>query len=303
MIEDQLEAKERGESDVWTFTEVLAHQGPLNSNDPCYKGSAYNVEVLWETGEKTWEPLNMMIRSDPVTLAVHAKKNDLLETPGWKTLKRAARRAKQLQRMVNASKRKLETGSVRYKFGVQVPRNVSEAMKLDAENKNDPWKEAMKVEIAQLEECGTFRGIGCGQPAPEGYKMIPARMVFDVKQSLKRKARFVAGGHKTDPPKDSTYSSVASLRSVRLVALIAELNGLKLTAGDVGNAHLEATTSERVAFVAGPEFGELEGHTMVVVKALCGLRSSGARFHEKFAETLRSLNFYSIARRSRCLDS
>ena len=104
-------------------------------------------------------------------------------------------------------------------------------------------------------------------------------MIFDVKNSLKRKARFVAGGHKTAPPPDSVYSSVATLRSLRIVAMLAELNGLKLTGGDIGNAYLTADSAEFVCFTAGPEFGEFAGHTMVVVKALYGLRSSGDVSH------------------------
>ena len=111
-------------------------------------------------------------------------------------------------------------------------------------------------------------------------------MVFDVKQSLKRKARLVARGDKTEPPRDAVYSGVASLRSLRIVAFLAELNGLKLTGGDIGNAYLEAYTTEKVCFVTGREFGPLEGHMCIVEKALYGLRTSGARFHAKFADTL-----------------
>ena len=40
-----------------------------------------------------------------------------------------------------------------------------------------------------------------------------------------------------------------------------------------------------------PEFGELEGCTLVINKALYGLRSSGLRWHERFADTLRDLGF------------
>ena len=69
------------------------------------------------------------------------------------------------------------------------------------------------------------------------------------------------------------------------------MNGLELTGGDIGNAYLEAHTKEKVCVRAGPEFGPLEGHLFVIDKALCGLRSSGARFHAKFADTLRSLGF------------
>ena len=95
----------------------------------------------------------------------------------------------------------------------------------------------------------------------------------------------------TEPPKDSVYSSVVSLCSLCIICLLAELNGLKLMAADVGNAYLEAHTKEKICFIAGPEFKELAGHTMVMSKALYGLKSSGARFHEKFADTLREFGF------------
>ena len=51
--------------------------------------------------------------------------------------------------------------------------------------------------------------------------------------------------------------------------LLGKLNGLKLLAGDISNAYLQSYTKEKVAFIAGKEFGpELTGHTMIVDKAL-----------------------------------
>mgnify|MGYP003446428752 CR=1 FL=1 len=38
-------------------------------------------------------------------------------------------------------------------------------------------------------------------------------------------------------------------------------------------------------------FGDLEGHTLVIFKALYGLRSSGLRWHERFADCLRDMGF------------
>ena len=42
---------------------------------------------------------------------------------------------------------------------------------------------------------------------------------------------------------------------------------------------------------AGPEFGPLEGHLLVISKVPHGLRTSGARFHAKFADALHALGF------------
>jgi hypothetical protein len=72
----------------------------------------------------------------------------------------------------------------------------------------------------------------------------------------------------------------------------AELDALTTWAGDIGNAYLEAYAKEKVYFVTGPEFGELEGHTLVMAEALYGLRSSGARFRDHFVDTIRAMGFF-----------
>jgi hypothetical protein len=117
-------------------------------------------------------------------------------------------------------------------------------------------------------------------------------MVFDVKLDLVRKARFVAGGHQTDPPKESVYSSIVSRDSVRLAFLIAALNDSEILSADVQNAYLNAPTQEKIYTTAGPEFGQgKEGRPVIIVRALYGLRSSGARWHVHLAATLREASF------------
>src|SRR5688500_7007347 len=127
---------------------------------------------------------------------------------------------------------------------------------------------------------------------PVDHKRVPVHFVFDVKFDLRKKARLVAGGDLTQQVfNDSPYSGIASLKSVRTCIFLANLNGLDLCAADVENAYLEAETKERLFVIAGPEFGPLEGHTLVVHKALYGLRSSGTRWAEKLADSLRAMGF------------
>ncbi len=57
-------------------------------------------------------------------------------------------------------------------------------------------------------------------------------------------------------------------------------------ATDVGNTYLEAKTKEKLFIIAGPEFGKQQGHTLIIKKALCGLRSSGKMWHQLFSECL-----------------
>ena len=70
----------------------------------------------------------------------------------------------------------------------------------------------------------------------------------------------VAGGHRTDTPVESTYSGVVSLLGIRMITFLAELNDLELWNTDIGNAYLESYTTEKVAFIAGEEFGKYAGH-------------------------------------------
>ena len=66
---------------------------------------------------------------------------------------------------------------------------------------------------------------------------------------------------------------------------------MELWASDIGNAYLEALTKEKVYIIAGPEFGDREGHTLIIHKALYGLRTSGLRWHERLSDCLRDMGF------------
>ena len=72
---------------------------------------------------------------------------------------------------------------------------------------------------------------------------------------------------------------------------IGELNNLTCCAGDIGSAYLHSLTRERIFIVGGPEFGELEGKTFIVHKALYGLRTSAARWHKHLSKKLREIGF------------
>ncbi|MFM8621767.1 MAG: reverse transcriptase domain-containing protein, partial [Holophagaceae bacterium] len=278
-----------GEQEVlWKYKCISGHQGPLTSKDKDYKGSAYNVRVEWENGEVSYEPLNVFANDDPVACAVYAKDNDLLNTPGWKRFKQMAKRDRVLRRLVNQAKLRSFNQAPRYKYGYEIPRNYDHAIYLDQRNGNTKWQDANALEFGQLFEYSTFRDLGHWKDAkpPPGYKKIKVHLVFDVKHDGRHKVRVVADGHLTDIPVDSVYSGVVSLKGLRIMIFLAELNHLETWATDIGNAYLEAKTREKLYIVAGPEFAELEGHLLVIEKALYGLRSSGKRWHERFAECL-----------------
>ena len=119
-IQKGTDAEEDPDS-LFKFRDIVAHQGPLESTDPNHKGSKYNVMVEWESGEVTYEPLTLISKDDPITCAVYAKKHDLLDTTGWKHLKRYAKTSKRLIRAVKQSRIRQVRASARYQHGFQVP--------------------------------------------------------------------------------------------------------------------------------------------------------------------------------------
>ena len=106
-----------------------------------------------------------------------------------------------------------------------------------------------------------------------------------------RKARYVAGGHMTETPSSITYSSVVSRDSIRILLVIAALNGLKVSSCDVQNAYINGKPREKVYFRAGKEFGDKCGRLVVIVRALYWLKSSGAAFRAKLSQELREMGY------------
>ena len=78
----QQDAEELGEDKLWTFKKILGHNRPVKPHDKEWKGSQFNVCVLWEAITITDEPLKLIAKDDPVSVATYAYENDLLKTPG-----------------------------------------------------------------------------------------------------------------------------------------------------------------------------------------------------------------------------
>ena len=270
---------------LWTFKEILDHRLVKREGK-----NVMEVEVLWDTGERSWEALNLMKADDPVTISQYVEKKGLIDKPYWKWANRYLKNKKKflrLSRQVFLSKQK--TGPV-YKFGVQVPRNTKEALLLDKQNKNELWKEAIAKEMNKIVEFQVFRKSADGKPPP-GYKKIPCHMIYDVKFDGRRKARFVAGGHLTDDPGEDAYAGVIAPEAVRLGMFAAVHNNLQVIAADIGNAYLHAKTGEKLYTILGEEYGPLSGIIWIFDKGLYGLRSSGARFHEHLSDILKKMEF------------
>jgi Reverse transcriptase (RNA-dependent DNA polymerase) len=115
------------------------------------------------------------------------------------------------------------------------------------------------MEMKHLAEYKTFLDQGKDSMVPIGDKKIRCHVVCDIKYDGRHKSRLVAGGHLAEPNIDSVYSGLVSLRGIRLVTFLSQLNKMELWGTDIGNAYLEATTKEKVYILGGPEFAAWKG--------------------------------------------
>ena len=248
----------------------------------------WQLLVQWKHGETQWIDLKDMKESYPVAVAEYAVSNKIAFEPAFSWW--VHHTIKKKDRII--AKVRSKYWDKTHKYGIRLPRSMKEALQIDAETGTDFWRKAIEKEMGALATAECFRFLETGERPPIGYKWIKCHMIFDVKFDFTRKARFVAGGHMTNPTSTLTYSSVVSRESIRLAFLIAALNDLDILAADIGNAYIQAPCREKVYFTAGPEFGPLkQGKTVVIVQALYGLKSSGAAWHAKFAESLWDMGF------------
>ena len=241
----------------------------------------WDLQVKWESGETSYIALEDIKESNPIEITEYAKvaKIDKETAFAW-WIPAAIKRRKAI---IKKTSRKIRKNM---KLGIYIPKNYAEAVAMDQTNGNTLWQDAVKKEMNNVKIVFRFLDED-GARVPIGFKKITCHLIYDVKFDLTRKARYVTGGHLTSVPTCMTYSSVVSRDSVRIMFLIAALNDLDIQMCDIGNAYLNAETRERLWFVAGDEWGDRAGCPVIIVRALYGLKSSGAEWKKNFADYIR----------------
>jgi hypothetical protein len=140
---------------VWRFKQIAGYEGPLTKNHPMWKGSIYNVRVEWENWEVTDEPLTTIAADDPVTCALYAKDNNLLDVPGWKHFKSIARHQQHMFCMANQAKLRSFRLATKYKYGFEIPRDYKHAVELDEKHGTTQWVDTTSLEMVQLDDYAT----------------------------------------------------------------------------------------------------------------------------------------------------
>jgi hypothetical protein len=249
--------------------------------------------VEWNDINKTksWVNYLALSLSNPKPIISFAKNNKLLDKMPFCHLTQYCRSntAVDIARILKVS---TSPASVKYKFGIQVPKGIKNEIDLDKKNENQLWQEAIKTELEQLIDYQTFIVINSGKNIPTGYQKLPCHMVFDVKYDLGQKARLVAGGSWTVNYKEDIYSGVVCMDTVRIGVFLGALYGLSCCACDTGNTFLYGKIKGKVYITAGPEFGaNLHGKNLIMDKSLYELKTSAVRLHEHLSELLLRLGF------------
>jgi hypothetical protein len=254
---------------------------------PRYTTKGWDMCVEWCDGSTSWIPLKDLKVSNPVEMAEYAVSHNLTQEPAFSWW---------VEDILKKRDRTIAATNTRYvkcmhKFGIELPKTVELALEIDQATGTSYWHDAIQKEMRNVSVAFDF--LPENEPVPIGYTKISLHMVFDIKIDFTRKALLVAGGHVTDVPSNLTYLSVVSRESVRIMFLITALNDLQVLSANIGNASLNAPNREKVYAIAGKEFGNRAGQTVIIVRALYGLKSAGAAWHSHLANSLVALGYKS----------
>ena len=177
-------------------------------------------------------------------------------------------------------------------IGVKIPHTYSKAVKFDTENGNTLWQDATALELSQLCDYHCFSDVGPHTTLPSDHHQISVQFVYDVKEDGHHKVLGISFLNlKRQSMLGLPLSAAYGLSPFLLISINHTLCKAILAMLTLNLSYLESFSHEKVGFTAGPEFGPLYGHTMIIIKVLYGLHSSGLHFHKELADTLQAMDF------------
>jgi hypothetical protein len=136
-----------------------------------------------------------LTESNPAEVAEYAAAKNFLDTPAFAWW--APHVLKKRTRIIAAVTKCYHKRT--HKFVIEVPKNWDDCVRLDKENDNTLWQDAVRKEMNNV--IIAFKILNGEESAPPTYQEICCHIIFDVKmEDFRRKARFVAGGNTTDTP-------------------------------------------------------------------------------------------------------
>ncbi len=217
----------------------------------------WQICCQWKDGSSSWEHLSNLNESHPIETSEYAKIIAVDHEPAFNWwVPHVLKKRDQIILLVK--KHNPQFLKKTHKFGIEVPKTVKDALDINRRNGNTFWADAIAKEMKDV--CVAFKILLDRQSAPIGYQKISCHMIFDIKmEDFRRKARLVAGGHRSKAPATITYASAVSCETVCIALLMAALNDLEVKIGNVLNAYITALVTKKVWTVLGPKFGSDAG--------------------------------------------
>ena len=123
---------------------VSKEEGYVESNGqrkPVITTKGWDIQVKWTDGTTDWIPLTSIRNSDPVRVAKFAVARGVDTEPPFNWWVRKVLRKR--DRLISKVKSRCRMSRPRMKFGVIIPKDVDEALKLDERNGNTYWEDTI----------------------------------------------------------------------------------------------------------------------------------------------------------------
>jgi transposase InsO family protein len=263
-------------------------------------GQTHDYEVLWSTGEKTFEPESTL----KTTHADEIEAFNLQHQPSTES---------NFQPDVTLPGAPLSSSSfanfrnfVHVRFFCHLVKllpvyNTSWKDIIVPEHRNqmlrspekEQWLAGERKELDQIAAKDTWRKVKRPKKKP-----ISCRWVYKLKPPTTLnpkpifKCRLVAHGYKQKANIDysSTFAQVATLKAFRIMMWLSVFLGLRATQMDVKNAFLAGTLDAEIYMTAPPGY-EQEIGTVLLVKSLYGLKQAPRIWYNTLVCKLHSLGF------------
>jgi len=200
---------------------MYIHRGSNQGTRDTSKG--WQLCVEWKDGSTSWEKLATLKMSHPVEVAEYAVTHNLADDPAF---------ACWVPQTLQCKTRIIATVNTRshkrtHKFGIEVPRNFADCLRLGNAANKPLWQDAIRAEMTKVRVA--FNILNDDAPLPPAHQQIRCHLIYDIKmENFQWKAHLVAGGHMTVVPATLTYASVVSRESVRMALTLAALNDLQV---------------------------------------------------------------------------
>lgn len=112
----------------------------------------WKLLVMWKSGTTDWIPVSQLKESNPVEVAEYARANKIDDEPAFAWWVREV--LKKRNRII--AKVKSRYWRTTHKFGVELPKSVTEAFAIDKRTGTDHWRRAIEKEMSKIRGMGAF---------------------------------------------------------------------------------------------------------------------------------------------------